>query len=268
MTDTGMPFELLRVIARQKQRSVADACPGVAFPAGFPESASQETVEHVAFCPVCQKRLQILNSGSVYTDVEPEPDWEKLLKRIRMLAHWKQIKERIQRFTRDISVVFPDIQLAATRQGEESVEECKLIIFEVNLTSLSNLSPCNLAISRLQHDSENRRFIIEISGFYPQLAGAGARLGIARKDSIVNACGNQLTQKDNLLQIEKALVHGFEQQNGPPDTFNRLIEDAVWLDGILESAASETRLVLRCPAHVSSLLFRKDVWSILLISKS
>lgn len=267
MTDSGMPFELLRVIARHKQQSVAEACPGVAFPTDFPENASHQTVEHVAFCPVCQKRLQILNSGSVYTDVKLEPDWEKLLKRIKMLAHWKQIKERIRRFARDVSVVFPDVQSADTRQGEDSVEECKLIIFEVNLTSLSNLSPCNLAISRLQHDSENRRFIIEISGFYPQLAGAGARLGIARKDSIVNACGNQLTQKDNLLQIEQILVRGFEQQNGPPDTFNRLIEDAVWLDGNLENARSETRLVLRCPAHVSSFLFRKDVWSILLVSK-
>jgi phage pi2 protein 07 len=268
MTDGINLFRVLRDISRQQQQAVLDMCPGMESVAGSQENISDRMMEHIAFCPACRKHLQILNTGSVYTALEHEPDWERLLKRIKMSAHWERIKERMQRLSRELTAIFPDIQMVAMRQNDAVTEEKTIIIFEINLTELPGLSPGNLSITRLEHKPENECCIIEITGFYPELAGAGARLGISRRSSIVDACGKQVSSPHDLRRIETRLQEGFEQQNGPPETFDRLIEDTVWLDGNLERYRDGARLVLRCSEQVSSLFFRSDVWSMLLVFKA
>jgi hypothetical protein len=268
MTDGINLFRVLRDISRQQQQAVSGMCPERKRSALFPEDVSNKILEHVAFCPDCHRRLQILNTGSAYTARETEPDWERLLKRIRMSAHWERIKERMQRLSRELTAIFPDIQMVAMRQNDAVTEEKTIIIFEINLTELPGLSPGNLSITRLEHKPENECCIIEITGFYPELAGAGARLGISRRSSIVDACGKQVSSPHDLRRIETRLQEGFEQQNGPPETFDRLIEDTVWLDGNLERYRDGARLVLRCSEQVSSLFFRSDVWSMLLVFKA
>ena len=237
---------------------------------GIPHNASDSVVTHVAFCPACQQRLQILHTGTIFTETDSEPNWDLLLKQLKLAARWSTMKRKISSVFNNPLALFPDLDTAPVRLAKLTPSSITMTIFEINLTMEPTLSSTGLTITPFQQNSESDTFMIEISGFLPELHGAEIQLGFARKQSYLAACNYRINTLDwDLLKIEKQLQRAYTRSSSPSKRLSKLIDNSVWITGTLRAQTdsnNDVRLILT-PSDSASLFFRNDVWAMLLVGK-
>lgn len=268
MSDLKLLFGAFRQIVLKQQGRMIDSCPEPEIIAKFPEGIPDSIAEHIAFCPTCRMTLQIIQNGRVFAEEDRVPDWERIQRRLNRSAHWVLLKERIRSITRIPLEIIPVCSMVPVRLADPTVTELTLTIFEINLTERPCLSKDSLKVTRLEQDRDQDQFNLEISGFDPALAGAEARLGLARQEIYLTACGYRSTCREwDLSQIEMKLQYGLSRQGGLSGRFNNLIRDTVWFEGIIETGVTGTTLLITAPEMLSELFLRRDVWSMLLVSQ-
>lgn len=261
-------FETIQTIACVRSASTAKWCPEPSVLERFPDNVTDAVIEHVAFCPLCRRNLQILHFGKAFTASDRSPDLERILRRLRGIARWSVIRDRIRSIAIDPFLIFPEAQLTAVRLAEPTSPAMTLTVFEINLTDLPQLSSSGLRIDRLQKDRDSNKFLLGISGFDPELAGSEVRFGLTRQNAVLAACRISSTSHEwSMTEIEHKLQKAFQRSGKPSIRLDRLIRSTAWFEGSIQPDNSGAHLHLTCPDSLSSLFFRNDVWSIMLVSK-
>jgi len=263
-TDIFAAIRRAAVILDARSRS---ACPDLR---GLePSELPDELTIHIAFCPECRERLQVMHRGKRVADTSTEPNWNRMLRRLGRAARWILLTERIRGVTGIPDGLLPEMLPARVRLAGRETAGITLTIFEINLTELPELSTDGLEIEQFGETGGSGDSQLVIRGFRPELEGAPVRLGLARSTTCLDLCGVRTENREwDLSGIEHKLQKAFLRKGRPSRRLQRLIDTTAWLDGRISSGTGGPRLVLTPPAALTSLFLRDDIWTMLLVSDS
>lgn len=262
-------FDAIRRMADIRSRASHSGCPDLKKLNAASDNLPADIVAHIAFCPMCRKELQVLNSGAPFSEKKYEPNWNRMIRRLRLAARWNLLTTRIRSVTGIPDALQLEAIPAMTRLAELDGPSTAITVFEVNLTAFPSLSTCGLEVSRFGVTDADGMTQLVLHGFRPDLTGSAARLGVARASSYLELCGYRKEGCEWDLQgIEQKLQAAFLREGPPTRRLQRLISNSAWIDGRITAEPNGAQLILTPPESLTGLLLRSDIWTMLLVSDS
>jgi hypothetical protein len=269
MNNRDSLFEAIRNAAAIRREQAGTGCPDSETLKSFSTDLPDDLAVHLAFCPACRKQIQILNTGHAHSETIPNPNWNRMLRRLDRAAHWTVLTDWICSVTGIPDMLRPETLPAVARLAEHEAPETKLTVFEINLTSFPNLSSTRLEVTRFGDIDGSGTTRLIISGFRPELVNASVRMGLARSHSYLDLCGYRKDTRDwDLHRIENRLQKAFLLKGQRSRPLQRLIGESAWLDGRITTGPAGIQLTLTPPESLAGLFLRKDIWAMLLVSNS